>query len=171
MKTLSCILLPCLAASLGAAAPPVVDAWALVARLDADSLAERERADRLLSFVGKASVPALREGAKGRDAEVRRRCVRLLARIERPAPDPRLVALMAGKDTFAPPLPGWEKFREVVGKNAAARSLYVEVYQADRALLDLLQSDPGKATLQALSRAVITPARKSVNSLRQLCNF
>lgn len=148
MKTLAWLLVPCLAANAAGAAPPSVtcaaDAPALVRQLGADAYETRERASRLLAFLGKASIPALREGQKGRDAEVRCRCARLLARLDRPVLEPRLQALMDGKDTFTPPLPGWAKFRELAGADFAVRSLYVEVDKADRVVLEWVQggSDP-----------------------------
>lgn len=156
MKTLAPLtpLLLCFAASLDAPAPPAfvpspAHAPALVRQLGADGFETRERAARLLVFLGKASIPALREGRKQRDAEVRRRCARLLAVVDRPALEPRLQELLDGEDTFAPPLPGWEKFREVAGADDAARALYVAIYQADRRLLELLQGDPGQAIRHA----------------------
>ncbi|HEY1377960.1 MAG TPA: HEAT repeat domain-containing protein [Gemmataceae bacterium] len=78
----------CLAAAVAAAPaddPKPTDADRLVQQLGAARHADREAAARALDALGPAALPALREGVKSSDPEVRRRAGELLAKQERRA--------------------------------------------------------------------------------------
>src|SRR5262245_34265288 len=61
------------------------DAERLVDQLGSSRFAEREAAFKALDALGAAALPALRNAAKSKDAEVRQRAGELLARLERAA--------------------------------------------------------------------------------------
>jgi hypothetical protein len=137
-----------------ASGPPFApaDAVVLVRQLGADSYREREASSRQLLRIGRRAILAVRAGLADPDAEIRRRCAALLPRIDRPELEPRLAALLDGRDRFAPPLPAWDRFRALAGSDVTARWLYVELYQADRAWLELIHRDPPGAAAQLNTR-------------------
>jgi hypothetical protein len=132
--------------------PSPGEAAALVSQLGSDSYRTREEASRRLLQLGRAAIPAVRAGLKDADAEVRHRCADLLPRIDRPELEPRLTALLDGQEKFDPPLPGWERFRDLAGFDASARLLYIDLYQADRPWLELIQRDAKQAGSQVAAR-------------------
>jgi hypothetical protein len=80
-----------LAAAVGAAPavddikPTTADAERLVQQLGSAKHADREAAAKTLDALGPAALPALREGAKNTDPEIRRRAGDLLAKLDRAA--------------------------------------------------------------------------------------
>ncbi len=154
---LSLVLLPGLLLTAKAAAPPASDggrAADLVRELSAGSFDAREEAARRLLRLGPAAAPALKEGLKSRDLEVRRRCRELLPQVLAGDLDRRLAAFVAdeaSKDGLK--LIGWATFHAVAGHDRQARQLYVELYRTDRALLDLLEQGPAQAGAQVTARA------------------
>jgi hypothetical protein len=149
------IIIGCFAEYLAAVAPPIVppqDPTMLVEQLGADDSAKRQAAERQLERLGRSAEAALRESLKSSDAEIRRRGSRLLNRLDRPVLEQQLEALLQGQDSFTPPLPGWARFKDLVGRDRSARELYVDMYQADKGLLDLLQKDPAKAGAEIFDR-------------------
>jgi hypothetical protein len=135
---------------LGAAGP---DAAALVRQLGDDSFEVREAASAQLLRLGRAAEGALRAGLKDGDSEVRRRCAALLPLARRSDLDVRLDAFLAGGDgQQAPPLPGWARFRELAGDDLPSRRLYVDLYRADRAVLEALAKDPKQVAAQLARR-------------------
>jgi hypothetical protein len=153
MKPIQLVLVALLTGGVGladaaASGPPPrtpAEATVLVRRLGAPSFAAREEASRQLLRLGRPALLAVRAGLTDPDLEIRRRCAELLARIDRPELPPRLAAFLAGTDRGLPPLPGWELFRTLAGTDPAARMLYLEIYQQDRAWLDQLQAGPAQA--------------------------
>ncbi len=124
-------------------------AAALVKQLHDRSFKVRERASRELVDLGPAAVPALRVGCKDTDPEVRRRCQALLPLALKRDRDRLLDKLLADKNAgedYA--LPGWKRYREIVGKETAARRLYVDMVRVHGDLLKAADDDPSQAANQ-----------------------
>jgi hypothetical protein len=126
-------------------ARPALPPAALVARLGDDSFEVREEATVQLARLARAAVPALEEGLKHPDREVRSRCEQLLARARRSDLDIHLDAFVLDPaDKSIPPLPGWKKFQELAGNDLPARLLFARLARADRALLEQLEKNPAQ---------------------------
>src|SRR5437870_5007680 len=65
--------------------PTAADADRLVRQLGSSRAADREAAGKALDRLGSAARPALREGVKSTDPEIRRRAGDLLAKLDRQA--------------------------------------------------------------------------------------
>jgi hypothetical protein len=123
----------------------------LVRRLGSPAYPERQDAAVRLARLGREAVPALRDGLRDPDPEVRRRCEDLLPRAQRSDLDIQLDSFLAdgpGKQ----PLPGWTRFKEFVGDDDSARRLFADLYRSDRAVLEQLEKDPKPLAAQATSR-------------------
>ena len=114
----------------------------LVHQLGSDSFFDRDRAHRDLWSMGRHAMPALKVGSRtDPDPEVRRRCEMLLPRAEALDFDSRMLAFLAdAKDQFQHGIPGWEKFRALVGSEPNARAIYAEMFRSkeNRALLEAI---------------------------------
>jgi hypothetical protein len=90
-RYLSAVMSACLAAVVVAAPaaddqkPAAADAERLVRQLGSSKHADREAAAKALDSLGAAALPALREGVKNTDPEIRRRAGDLLAKVDRAA--------------------------------------------------------------------------------------
>jgi hypothetical protein len=90
-RCLSVVMSACLAAAVLAAPvadekkPAAADAERLVRQLGSSRFSDRESATVALDALGAAALPALREGAKSTDPEIRRRAGDMLAKLDRAA--------------------------------------------------------------------------------------
>jgi hypothetical protein len=150
MKTLPWLTLALvLAAPLYAdrpAEPPARRAANLVRQLGDDSFEVRERAGKDLLRLGVAARRALQEGARDADPEVRRRCKELLPAVLEADHKARLDAFLADKDGRQEHhLPGWERYRQVAGQDAAARAFFATLLRHDMNFLADVEKDPARA--------------------------
>jgi hypothetical protein len=134
------------AACLNAAEPPTpvtAAAQQLVRQLGDPSYQARQRAELALTQLGVPAKDALMAGLRDSDAEIRARCRRVLvvvldldcqARIDAFAAD------TAGSTDHG--LPGWDRYRKLVGENSAARQLFVEMQRAESEMLESAAADP-----------------------------
>jgi hypothetical protein len=123
----------------------------LVRRLGSPDYAERVDAAEGLARLGREAVAALRDGLRDPDPEVRRRCRELLPRAQRSDLDIRLDDFVAdGPGKQAPP--GWARFKEFAGDDASARRLFVDLYRAERGVLEQLEKDPKPVSAQLATR-------------------
>ncbi len=128
-------------------------AAALVKQLGEKSFRVRERAARELLKLGLKAKPALVEGARSGDVQVRNRCRDLLVEVEHAGLRARLDAFLADKNGKQEhDLPGWKLYRELVGDNKAARQFFAEMYQAHPNRLAVLESSPAQAGRLAAAR-------------------
>jgi hypothetical protein len=129
-----------------AAPAPTVDlnkAADLVKRLGDPSYETRRDADKELMQMGRAAEKLLRDNLSNSDAEISRRCERLLALATRSDTELALDAFLQNKDDkLLLKLPAWTRFSEMAGKDDAARMLFVDMYSSEGALLDALDKDP-----------------------------
>src|SRR5205823_5569939 len=121
-------------------------------QLGASTFDEREEAARQLLHLGPRAVPALREGLKSPDPEVRRRCGALLPAVLRSDEDRRLDAFLRDGSLKGAPLPGWAALKKNAGDDRVARLLYAELYRGHRGVLEALHkgSDADRADLVVL---------------------
>jgi hypothetical protein len=136
------------------AAPTAAD---LVSRLGDPSFAERERASEAILRLGRGAVPALESGLQSSDAEVRRRVAELLPLARRSDLDVRFDSFIAGDDE--PPLPGWNRFRQLAGDDRSARCLFVSLGRNEPALLETLEKEPAQVGNQLAERTRRMAAR------------
>ena len=128
-------------ASNPAASPDRIQA--LVRQLGSASFAERERATRELTSLGIATREALTAVVNDRDAELRLRARSILAAVSESDFRDRLAAFSADYDgSQKQTLPGWEKFSAAFGGSHQARQLFVEMQQAEPALLEAYARGP-----------------------------
>jgi hypothetical protein len=86
--------------------------------------------------MGMRAERSLLAGAQDRDPEVRGRCERVLQQVRQDALEARIRAFEGAGDRQATvTLPGWERFREVVGDDSEARRLFADMWRAEPVLL------------------------------------
>jgi hypothetical protein len=104
----------------------------LVHQLGDASYAVRQQASQKLFKMGLPVKGLLLEGSKDSDPEVRRRCRELLPAVLEADRLARIDAFVADKEgKRAHDLPGWHRFREVVGNSPEARKLFVEMQKGE----------------------------------------
>jgi hypothetical protein len=135
---------------LAAAPAPAVDSTpadspaevkVLISQLGDASFAAREEATTRLAEMDVSVRPALQEAAKSRDAEVRSRARRILAIVNERYFQQRLAAFASDiDDKRGLQLPGWTRFKTIVGKDRSARDLFVEMHRAEPRILEATES-------------------------------
>jgi hypothetical protein len=124
-----------------------VKARQLVRQLGDASYEARQQATQKLFKMGLPVKDLLLEGSKNSDLEVRRRCRELLPAVLEADRLARIDAFVADKDGKREhDLPGWRRFRQVVGDTPEARKLFVEMQKSECCtfLIDV-EKDPGHA--------------------------
>lgn len=119
---------------------------ARIAELGDEQFAVRERATAELVRLGPpVRSQVLHTLAATSDPEVQARCRRILEVVFEVDFRRRLEAFAADEEgKLQHGLPGWERFRELVGESAADRELFVEMQRAEAALMECAQGDPAK---------------------------
>jgi hypothetical protein len=115
---------------------PTADQRELVRQLGHRSFLVREAATKKLSALGAAGKTVLVEGLDDPDLEIRRRVRWILDRVREQEFNARLEAFLAdvdGKQQLD--LPGWKRFREIVGPGRAAREMFAAMTRSEGALL------------------------------------
>ncbi len=111
-----------------------VDRW--VDELGDDSYPTRKAAAERLATGSYAAHAALAKAAEGTDPEIRTSARRLLKLIDDSEFNRRLAEFAAdvdGKQSAS--LPGWQEFGDLIGRDAAARALFVDMQREESALL------------------------------------
>ncbi len=111
----------------------------LVRQLGSPSFDERDRAAAELRRLGLAARPALEQGLRDVDVEIRFRSgvlLKVAVVADRNARIDRFVADVDGDDSAE--LPCWEDFREHYGDNRTAREVFVEMHRAEGELLEAI---------------------------------
>ena len=131
------LLAPCQAAG-----QPAEQADQLVRELGDASFRVRERATRQLIELGVPAKAALMQGLKSSDAEIRERCRRVLVGVLEEDYQARVDRFEADRQGAQEhDLPGWPRYRGLVGDSAAARELFVEMQRAESMLLESVTAD------------------------------
>jgi hypothetical protein len=145
-----------------------IGSW--IEALGHDAYAVRQDAARQLLAAGIDAREPLVAAAENADPERRAAARRLVALIERAEFDRRLAAFAAdtnGQNRLS--LPGWEQFQKIVGRDAAARALFVDMQRQESALLaDVFDANRGARKLaweDRLLRLLRWPAMPANNPL------
>lgn len=120
--------------SLSKPTPDDIKRW--ITDLSHDSYSVRQNAGTQLLTAGMTARGPLVDLANGPDPETRAAARRLIALIDRSEFRRRLDAFAAdvdGKQNLT--LPGWDEFKKLVGGDAAARSLFVDMQRQEGALI------------------------------------
>ncbi len=124
-------------------APSAAEIAQLIEQLGHKTFAQREASANQLVQLGSSARPAIRTALKSADAEVRWRAKRILTVINERDFQDRLTAFAADiNDEHKLTMPGWTRFRKVIGDQRDARELFVEMQRAEPKLLDALESQP-----------------------------
>ena len=109
----------------------------LVGRLGDRSFRVRETATRTLMTVGVPAKEELLRALSGPDAEVRHRARLILAQVLELDWKQRLDAFIEDvHGAHDHDLPGWQRFRELVGETPAARRLFADISRSEPVLLE-----------------------------------
>lgn len=103
----------------------------------------REEAATSLLRLGRDARLAVQAGVKDSDLEVRMRCERLLPLMNEMDLRARIDAFVAdpeGKQAHR--LPGWDRYRALIGSDATARALYVSMLRSDSKLMEVADTAP-----------------------------
>src|SRR5437879_4569778 len=104
----------------------------LVRELGHPSFKIRERASKQLVDLGRSAYPALAAGVDDASPEVRRRCQLLLPVVFDLEIKYRLDEFLTNYDPNKDPgLPGWARFRRLVGDTQTTRDLFAGLIRAD----------------------------------------
>lgn len=114
----------------------------LVQQLNASSYREREQATEELTRMGEAALPAVMKGMKSSSPEIRSRCQEILERIRNNELDKWLLRFVengprSGEKAFG----GWDRFKQRVGDDRTARTLFAELYKFDSEFLKLAEEN------------------------------
>ncbi len=135
---------------------PTARQRALLGQLGDDSFTVREEAARELAELGSAAKGALIEGLKHPDLEVRRRARWILERVRAEEFDARLAAFVADTEgSQEHHLPGWKRYRELVGDSRAARELFAAMMRSDGPLLSAYEKRSSTLPFLFANRAAL----------------
>ena len=148
----ACMAPPVVAAPKSAASPALEKARLLVQELGDPAYPKRESAGDQLIELGLAALPALEEASRNPDPEIRYNAARLRVFIREVDFQRRLESFATrGEAGEQYDLPGWDRFRKMVGDSDDARQLFVAMQREDAELLRALEIS-GEAAKEALEQ-------------------
>ncbi len=126
----------------------------LVEQLGDARFIQRQIATEALTGIGLPALNAVRKGTEHTDPEVRFRSRQILRAIRHLERQRLISAFIAGLDVeTANELPGWVEYKTLVGDEQEARSLYVQMLEAEWVFLDaIFQNDPTLSGAMLASR-------------------
>lgn len=152
------------------------DAAALIEQLGDAKYSRRQAAVRKLIEIGPPAMSAIqRYGIENFDREIRSRSQSVLKKIRKIDLQRRLAAFAANLDDerdFG--LPGWKKYRQLVGNTVYARGLFVRMLKAEAQLIREVETNPQMASkmldvraveLNAMIRSKVQPSLGTVAAL------
>ncbi len=132
------------------------DPKALVGELGHDLFSVRESATNKLIEKGINAKPLLVAALTSTDAEVRFRAKRILAIVADSDFQKRKKVFIADTDGSAgASLPGWSVFKDAIGSDQPARDLFVEMQEAEAALLEAYEQGPKEAVAALKERSQV----------------
>ncbi len=128
-------------------AEPSDAAARLVLDLGSDLFEQREKANAELLRLGESALPALEQGLKSPDAEIRARCALLIAPIReanrQKTEEKRFREFVqSGLRAGGKAAPNWERLRELVDGDPETKTLLIELHEYDPAFLKLAVEQP-----------------------------
>lgn len=140
----------------------------LVKQLGDEEYVVRETAAEKLTKIGLPARAALEVGSKDADREIRYRCERILALVRQTDFAQRLEAFSTDRDSDNDHgLPGWRRFRKLLGDDVASRALFVEMIKADPETLAEVERDP-KAVGETLVQRLMQLQQTTLYQANQL---
>jgi hypothetical protein len=140
----------------------------LVRHLGDRSYRVRESATRALTKVGVPAKAELLKALADRDAEIRYRARLVLADVLELDFKQRLDAFIEdARGTHDHDLPGWQRFRDLVGDGPAARLLFAEIERHESALMEAAELGPEQssaafeARCQQIQESLRVPGRQA----------
>jgi hypothetical protein len=135
------VLFCCHIACAADGSPDTATAKSLIEQLGDREFSARESATDRLAEMDVSIRPLLEKALESRDAEIRSRARRVLLVINERDLQNRLASFAAdADDKLKLSLPGWDRFREIVGKDKASRELFVDMFRAEPRLMDAAES-------------------------------
>ncbi len=129
------------------AAEPSDEAARLVLDLGSELFEEREKASAELLRLGESALPALEQGFKSPDAEIRFRCNQLVTDIReanrQKTEEKRFREFVqSGLRAGGKAAPNWERLQELVERDPETKTLLIELHEYDSAFLKLAVEQP-----------------------------
>ncbi|MCO6459252.1 MAG: PQQ-binding-like beta-propeller repeat protein [Pirellulaceae bacterium] len=143
----------------------------LVDQLGDPAFAIREAAAARLAELGEQATPGLLAALQLEDPEIQRRARRILADVLQSEHARRLADFIADSEgRHDHQLPGWDRFRTLVGDDPPARQLFIEMQQAEPALLASADAgaDPAAEALELRLGEVMAQSRSSGGKVSSL---
>ena len=137
----------------------------LVRKLGSLSFVDREAAHKELMRLGSAALPALRDGLKSDDLEIKRRCKELIPAIEKAEWAQKANAYeMDRKGEQQSPLPLQKEYEKLVGTDPSARTLFAEILRTNGAFLQQMvdASDGRKKVYEMKCRAIFPSSNDGI---------
>lgn len=142
----------------------------LIQQLGASEFSQREIATARLIEIGLPALHALEEAWQNPDREIRGRCNTILALVRAERRRRQLAAFLGGEDSASDEqLPGWPRFREIVGDDKPGRSLFAEMLRLEWPLLEQWQQNPLETAEPLIERCI--EIQQSASVLRQPVKF
>jgi hypothetical protein len=127
-------------------------AEALIEQLGSERFAVREHATEQLIMLGLSAVPHLERATRSENREIRQRSQLVVSVIHELDFSHRLK--MFAQDTVGDKsygLPGWERFRDMVGNTKTSRTLFLQMQKVERDLLGA-ESQPAEDATRIFQR-------------------
>lgn len=107
----------------------------LVAKLGDASFVVRKRAMADLTKMGLPALPALVEGSRSSNREIRYRSKHVLVVVRDLDFQQRLIAFLKDKEPDKYQLPGWDRFKTLAGVSPESKHVFVEMHRSEQALM------------------------------------
>lgn len=130
---------------------PQVAIFQLIQDLGAAEFSTRELAQRRLIVSGHAAVEEVERACRSPDPEIQRRAKATLELLQMENRRSDIEELMAGREV---PVPGWNRFRKLIGDSPEDRRLFAEMLQAEWEIVELAETSPLQADYAIFLRAV-----------------
>ena len=119
---------------------------ALVTALGDDKFSSRENATEELISAGISALPALQQGTRHSDREIRFRSYRIILLVRKNDFQRRLDSFSKEYDSDSEyDLPGWDEYRQLMGDEPEARSLFVHMQRSESELIAGVMSNKKSA--------------------------
>ena len=149
---------------------PGDDPVQLVRRLGDESFEVREQSGKRLLELGPAARSALQEGTQSSDPEIRIRSTQLVTLLHKVDVRQRVAAFLADDEgKLDHHLAGWERFRDVFGRDRAARELFADMHKSESELLEASENSPKAAAemfnvrAQTLQQMMFGPVQRPLS--------
>jgi hypothetical protein len=126
----------------------------LVQKLASPSFHVRDNASRELDKLGRAALPAIKDGLKETNAEVQLRCELLLSKATDDDIKARIACFLADNESkYNHQLPGAKQFFAIAGQSDSSRNLFRDIFlSANRPMMMAMEGKPDDLQLRITER-------------------